>query len=183
MLRWPKEGRRFFSILCKFLVFPVLSLLAPLAFAQFEAVTETELKAAFIYNFAKFAEWPQKPAALNLCVFENDALASTLEKLDGKTLGTQRLQFVMIESSERIGDCHILFLGEAQRENLPRILNSLRTKPTLTVSDAAGFIEKGVMIEMSLNQAHIEFEINAQSASRSGLEISGKLLRLAKRVY
>lgn len=151
--------------------------------AQADGITESELKAAFIYNFAKFTEWPETRDELKLCMLDDDALAGALEKLDGKLLGAQHLTVVKLESSQQAGECQILYLGEAQRENLPRVLGLLHGGPTLTVSDATGFLEKGIMIEMSVNAMRIEFEVDAEAARRSGLDISGKLLMLAKRVY
>jgi hypothetical protein len=146
-------------------------------------VSEPELKAAFIYNFAKFTEWPESEEELRLCLLDAAHLITAGEALDGKSLGTQRLKVRKLNSMQEVAHCQILFVGEGRRDDLPRILKQLQNVPTLTVTDAEGLVELGVMIGMSRDDDRILFEVNVAAARRAGLQISAKLLSLARRVY
>lgn len=146
-------------------------------------VTEAELKAAFIYSFAKFTEWPDASDEIRLCLLDEHALNSAAEALDGKPLGGRRLKVRRLTSTQEATGCQILFLSESQRDNLPRLIKLLQGVPTLTVTDAEGLAEQGVMIELSRQDDRIVFEVNITAARRARLDISAKLLRLARRVH
>jgi hypothetical protein len=147
-------------------------------------VSEYSLKAAFIYNFAKFVEWPQETdAVLRLCVLGEDPFGPTLDDLQDKPIGLRKLAVERLPSMENLRRCRILFISESESDKLPLILKAIEGSSALTIADTESFLERGVMIGMTLDDNRITFEVNAGAARRAKLEISSKLLRLAKRVY
>ena len=144
------------------------------------------VKAAFLYNFATYVEWPTNahPSAVSplvIGVLGDDALVSELKRIaSGKQVQNRRVEVVRVASSAGIRTCHILFLGESQRERTLEILASLDRQPTLTVGETDGFCERGGMINFCLENDRVRFEINPRTAERAGLKISSKLLRLAR---
>ena len=151
------------------------------------AASEHDVKAAFVYNFTKFVEWPASAfpdaqSPLQLCVLGDDRLARALQAVAGEEVGGRRLNVVRTGDAGRLAGCHTLFIGPAEEERASRVLSSLRGEPVLTVGDARGFIERGGIINFVLEGSKIRFEINQESAERAGLKISAKLLRLAVRV-
>ncbi|HEX6504053.1 MAG TPA: YfiR family protein [Terriglobales bacterium] len=176
-------GRRWwwpFLILC----FVLIS--AELTHAQRQP-TEYEIKAAFVYNFAKFVEWPpeafSKPSdSVRLCVLGNHSLASDLQQLiAGKTIGTRAVEVQRV-SPLQITGCHVLFVGTLESWRLQQVLESARGTHVLTVGDIPGFIEQGGVINFILDQNRIRFEVNLKAAQDAGLKLSSKLLSLAKAV-
>lgn len=171
---WP------FLIPCFVLIF------AELAHAQGQP-TEYEIKAAFVYNFAKFVEWPpeafSKPSdSVRLCVLGNHPLASDLQQLiAGKTIGTRAVEVQRV-SPLQIRGCHVLFVGTLESWRLQQVLESARGANVLTVGDIPGFIEQGGVIDFILDQNRIRFEVNLKAAQDAGLKLSSKLLSLAKAV-
>lgn len=157
----------------------------PMAYAYADPAPEHALKAAFIYNFATFTEWPVKIAdKLNLCILGNDPLGNALIGLEGKPVGNARLASKYVNgSSDGMRDCHMLFISASEKDNLPAILDTVRESGTLTIADLPGVARQGVMIALTLEQKKITFEINLEAARQGKLNISSKLLRLAKTVY
>jgi len=155
----------------------------PMAYA--DAAPEYVLKAAFIYNFATFTEWPVKSVeTLNLCVLGNDPFGSALNSIEGKLVGNARLVTKHVGTSDNaLRGCHMVFISASEKDNLPAILDIARESGTLTITDVQGAARQGVMIMLTLEQKKITFEINLQAARRAKLNISSKLLRLAKAVY
>lgn len=165
-----------------FLVPAILLLLGPLA--SDADVSEYALKSAFIYNFAKFIEWT-RPAdgTLHLCVLADEAFEGEFDKLNGKAVGTLRLKVDHPSRTDAADTCNIFFIAESESENLPRIIRMSKDLGALTVSDSKGFLDRGVMIEMQMEDGRVSFEVNMAAARAAALTIGAKLLRLAKRVY
>jgi len=147
--------------------------------------TEYQIKAAFIYNFARFTDWP--PAAfvasdspmvigvLGKNVFGDD-LANTV---NGKSIDGHPLQFKHFDSIADAAHCQVLFISASHKEDLPKILQQLQGNSTLTISETDGFIEAGGMIYLEIIDQKVRFEINNETAKKAGLNISSKLLSLA----
>jgi len=151
------------------------------AFAQ---VQEHELKAAFIYNFISFTEWPGKTGAdINICTLGDDPLNISLNALQKKTAKGAAIVVHHRYIRDEVKDCHVVFISDSERTNFPKILSRLKFMPILTVTDSEGFAAQGVMIELALEERRIVFKINAEAAKEARLMISSKLLRLAKVVY
>jgi hypothetical protein len=161
-------------------------LLAAPAPLRAQGASEYDLKAAFLYNFTKFVDWPPAafpdPASLKLCVLGNDPFGHSLQSVAGEQVASRKLTVVRTDSISRPAGCQILFISRSERERLPQILAAVRDSPVLTVGDTKGFVDQGVIINFILEGSKVRFEINTEAADRVGLRISSKLLQLAKRV-
>jgi hypothetical protein len=154
--------------------------------AQSEKPTEYQVKAAFIYNFAKFAEWPSEAfqddsAPVLVGVLGEDPFGDTLEQtIQGKTVNGRNL---LIRRSHQIHDlkgCHVLFISSSEQKRLPRILETVRGSGVLTVGESEHFTKLGGAIRLLLEDNKVRFEINLDAAMRSRVKISSKLLAVAK---
>ena len=161
--------------------------LAGLAPARAAQSGERDLKAAFLYNFAKFVEWPaaafpEPTTPVTLCVLGDDPLGASLEAVvKGEKLNDRRLVVRLLRDPQAIPGCHVLFVS-IEKGRLPEILASLRGSGVLTVGSAADFLERGGMIRLFLEQNRVRFDINLDAAEQSHLTLSSKLLRLARAV-
>lgn len=145
---------------------------------------EHEIKAAFIYNFISFTEWPGKiGATIDICTLGSDPLNIPLDALVNKPAKGALIAVRHLRSGDKMKDCHVVFISDSERMNFPDILASLKSSPTLTVTDSEGLAAQGVMIELGVEERHIVFKINVNAAKQARLTIKSKLLRLAKVVY
>lgn len=167
----------------------LLLLVCPGLRAQNAAPGEYEVKAAFLFNFAKFVEWPADRLTTNSAPIrfgvlgESAKFAADLRKtLEGKTIDTHPVELAFYDSLPANNPPHILFISESERRNFRRILDALKGKPVLTVSDEDGFCEAGGMINFRLDAKKIRFEINQKAAEQHQLRLSSKLLRVALRL-
>ena len=147
-------------------------------------VADTQVKAAFLLNFTKYAEWPPvsfaTPAApLKLCIVGRDPFGDALRPV---TVGGRPLNIEREIADDALKTCHIAYITESEDRRLPRILALLQGKPVLTVSDIDGFAENGGMIELVLTDGRVRFDINLAAASTSQLRLSSQLLKLARSV-
>jgi len=144
---------------------------------------EYRLKAAFIYNFALFTEWPADVGTtLNLCVFGKDPFGEEIDPLQGKKVGDRSIAVQRKTSVESLKGCQIVFIAGSAIGTLPRVLDGLRGTPVLTVADSPGAAAQGVALNMSVAQSKITFEANLPAARAAGINLSSKLLRLATEV-
>lgn len=155
-------------------------LLATQAVAQQTGPTEYQVKAAFLYNFAKFVEWPSHSGTLQVCIIGDDPFGRDIEYIEGKTAGGKRLSVKRIGSIQGIKHCGALFISSSESERLGYIIGAVEGSHILTVGDTAGYAERGVIINLYEEQGKVRFEINREAADRSGLKLSSKLLGLAK---
>jgi hypothetical protein len=144
-------------------------------------IPEYRVKTAFLYNFSRFVTWPeatmQDRTEFTLCVIGTDPFGTELDNLAGKAVQKQTLVIRRLSSLAMLDDCQLLYIGENTEPT--EVLLLLREQPVLTVSDAAGFIEEGGIIQFMLIQNKVRFRINAGAANHAGLNISSKLLSLA----
>lgn len=147
---------------------------------------EYRIKAAFLYNFAKFTEWPagsfaDPQAPLRICVYGDDPFGDALESIAGKTVRGRPVEVDRLDALSAGLPCHLLFISESEAPNLPRILAALQRRPVLTVADIPGFAGAGGIINLKVNKEDkIRFEINVAKARLAGLRLSAKLLSLAE---
>jgi hypothetical protein len=155
-------------------------------------VTEPSLKAAFIYNFAKFTEWPQGtlPAAapFTACVLGANASASPIQMalertVKGRQFAGRQISVVQMRIDGQLRSCHLLYLSGVTLAQVAAILEAVRGAPVLTVSDVDDFARRGGIAQMFVEDGKMRFELNLEAAKRSGLELSSKLLVLAAEVY
>lgn len=155
------------------------------AVAGAQAATEPEIKAAFLYNFTKFVEWPPSAFAsgdspLRLCVFGHDPLGRDLDELvRGETVNSRRLVVERPDRIQGLKSCHVLFVSRSERARTEEILDSLRGTSVLTVGESDGFLDKGGVINFVRAGTKIRFEIREQPAAPEAPKISSKLMRLA----
>jgi hypothetical protein len=154
--------------------------------AEPRAATEYEVKAAFLYNFARYVEWPAEgfPAEGDpfvVTVLGEDPFGETLDAiLKDRTIQKRRLHVRRVARVEDVGKSQIVFIGRAAAEDLPRILLRLDAAPMLTVGETAQFAERGGMISFRRERDRIGFEINVASTERARLKVSSQLLKLAR---
>jgi hypothetical protein len=153
--------------------------------AQAGSYEEYQVKAAFLHKFAKFVEWPS--TAFNsdvdpfmLCVSGKDPFGKALDTLHDKTVGNRKFIIKKFQSMEDAGRCHILFISSSEKGNLQQILKAVRNKQILTVGDTEGFAQSGVMINFTMQEGKVQFEINPQAVKQAGLTVSSQLLKVSK---
>lgn len=148
------------------------------------ATLEYQVKAAFLYNFAKYVEWPSDALtnrdAFHVCILGENPFDLVLERtLHGKTISDRKLLAHQIQDVEEARDCHILFISSSESAHLQGILQILDGASILTVSEVGEFTEQGGMIQFRMQNGSVRFDINLDSARRAGLKISSQLLKLA----
>ena len=146
-----------------------------------EVSTEYRVKAAFLYNFVKFVEWPPQapPGPVVICVAARNTFGTVLtELLRGETITGRSLEARTILEPDP--GCHVLFVPRGASASA--YLRATRGTPELTVGEASDFIGDGGMIRFYLDGANVRFEINRDVAERAGLRISSRLLQLARLV-
>lgn len=147
-----------------------------------------QVKAAFLFNFARYVEWPASAfagasAPIRLCLIaERDFEAVVDATVSGRRVGERPVQVEGIHGLAAAKGCHLLFLGEASGPSAPVVVEQLGALAIFTISDAPGFAAEGGIANFILVDSKIRFEINPSAARRAGLKISSSLLRLAKLV-
>jgi hypothetical protein len=146
---------------------------------------EYRLKAAFVYRFPQFVEWPaaavQSSRTLDLCVLQPNPFGSDLEQLvSGEWLDGRPLQVRVVAGVEALPGCHSLFVGA--RSDAAAVLTALAGRPVLTVGETDEFLNAGGIIVLKVVERRVRFEVNATNANRAGLRISAQLLSLAAAV-
>lgn len=154
--------------------------------AQQERPTESQVKAAYLYNFGKFVRWDSGPSPTNaftICVLGKDPFGSALqttvagEKIDGENIAIKDLAGL-----SEIARCRILFISSSEESRLKSILATVRPLNLLTVSDISGFAQRGGMIELIRQEGRVRFEVNLSAVTEAKLTLSSELLKVAVKV-
>lgn len=145
------------------------------------------IKAALLYNFAKFAEWPVDAfagatAPLRICILGDDPFGAALDALVGKQVHERPLAIARILALAETARCQILFVSESESARLTEILDYVGGHPILTVADFSRFAQSGGIIGLKTVDNHSRIEVNIDAVNRAGLKLSSKLLRLAETV-
>ena len=150
---------------------------------------EYEVKAAFLFRFAQFVEWPattfkSADEPFTYCTIGDDPFRGALERtLNGKTIGERTLRVEHLNGSGKIGECQVLFVGgPSDKKHVEEALASTGGLPILTVGEADQFAKDGGAIGFCTEDSKIRFEVNLDAAGKAGLKVSAKLLALAKAV-
>lgn len=144
---------------------------------------EYRLKAAFLYNFARFTNWPeQKGDVFRLCLLGEYRSGDSIESLSGKIINNAIIEVEHLDNPAGIDGCDLVYIATSYSDNLAAVIAGLQQRPILTVSDIDRFIDQGGIIGFRIIDNKIRFEINTTAASRAGLSISSRLLSLASRV-
>lgn len=161
-------------------------ILSGMCTARAQTSKEYQIKAAFLFNFAQFVEWPSAAfadasAPISIGVLGDDPFGPVLEQtVQGETINHRKL---IIQRSQRVADlkgCHLVFISKSERARLPDIFDSLGSSSALTVSETENFARRGGIINFYLDGNKVRFEINADAAQRKGIKISSQLLKLGK---
>jgi hypothetical protein len=154
--------------------------------AQGESLDEYQVKAAFLYSFAKFVEWPivafkgpSEPIAI--CVLGQNPFGNALESMvKGKVVNGRAFTVTRLSDPKQTGACQIVFVCSSEQRRVRSILDLLETNSAVTVGEVEGFAAAGGVANFKLDSGRVRIEINAEAASRKNLRISSRLLSLAQ---
>jgi hypothetical protein len=169
------------------LAFFLVNVMVPRTTAgQEDSVDEYKLKSAMLYNLTHFVEWPDsaypdRQAPIVLCVLGQDPLANSLfSAVPTETNNGRPVLIRRIQSEREVPGCHILYISSSERKTAAHIFSTLNGSNTLTVGEMTQFAAHGGMIQFSMEDQHVHFDINLEAAYRARLKISSKLLALAQ---
>lgn len=175
--------------------------------AQAVPVDEFELKTAYLYNFALFTTWPaswppESSGNMAICTIGEDGFGTSIEQLHNRKVRGKRVVVRRAIALEQAPSCHMLYIAESERQNMPAILESLRGSSVLTISEAAnvnslkeesgGALPSPVpvstppvrsVVTLILDNKRLVFEVDSAAARQAGLTMSSRLLYLARHVY
>jgi hypothetical protein len=156
--------------------------------AQAQDVTEPSLKAAFVYNFAKFIEWPSDalPAAASFtaCVLGDGPVLDALERtVKGRLLSGHSVSVSRVTANGPLRSCHLLYVSGLTAAQVSAIVTAVKGAPVLTISDIDDFTPLGGIARVFVEDGRMRFELNLDRAKLSRLDLSSKLLTLASRIH
>lgn len=158
----------------------------PASTAYAAALKEYEVKAAFLYQFTKFVEWPADSFTgqdFGICVVgKNPFDPGIWNQLAGQPVGSRKIRLQTLRTPLGASGCHVVFISGSESGRIRPVLAQLQNPGTLTVSEIPGFIDMGGIINFVSQGKNIRFRINQQEAEKKGIKISSKLLSLAERV-
>ena len=163
----------------------VLLLVGPATRVPAQDVTEVGLKGAFLFNFARFTEWPadalRADSTVSACVLGDHAVADALSRtVKGKLLGGREIAVTAVAPNASLPNCHLLYLSGLTESRIVEIVSALRDVPVLTVSDSDTFTKRGGIVQIFVESGTMKFRINSRSARRARLQLSSRLLALAE---
>ena len=152
--------------------------------AESSVIREYQLKAAFLFNFAKFVSWPatafnRPDSPFEICLLGENPFGSALdETVQGMEVAGRSFVIRKISEARQSLNCHILFIGVSERKRSRAVLEEIKGSGILTVGETDDFLASGGIIQLKLKDARLRFEIDADGATRERLKISSKLLSL-----
>lgn len=155
------------------------------AHAQISSTEEYRLKLAFLYNFAKFVEWPadafpSKQAPLNICIVGRDPFDAEFERqVTERNLYGHPVTIRTLRANDGFGGCHLIFLPASSDGSLPGVLRLLDGS-AITVGESAGFVTRGGVLSFLLEGTNLRFTVNLNASQRTRCRISSRFLALAK---
>jgi hypothetical protein len=158
---------------------------APKGHSQ-DSPSEYQVKAAYLFNFVKFVEWPEEAfadplAPIVIGIVGDDPFGDALlQVVAGKTVQGRDVVIRKYRAGEDLRGSHILFISASEKKRPPQLLTSLQGSNTLTVADVDGFLEEGGMIRLFSEENRVRFAINVEATIRAKLKLSSKLLGLAR---
>lgn len=159
------------------------ALCAPLAHAE----SEYDVKAAYLFKFTKFVEWPATAfstpdAPFVIGIVGRDPFGGLAQILEGKTINDRRLEVRTLSAGDAAGlrACHMIFVTAAEERRLPEILAAVQGRSVLVVGESEGFASAGGTLGFALRQSRLGVEVNSAAARQARLKISSQLLNIAK---
>jgi YfiR/HmsC-like len=149
--------------------------------------TESQVKAAYLFNFGKFVTWPDKPAtnsdSLEICVLGQDPFGATLDAtVEGESIDGKKITVKRLSKLQDGPECRILFVSSSEQKRLRPILAIAQEFGMLTVSGIPGFVQQGGIIQFITQQDRIRFAVNLVAAGKAHLILSSQLLKVASQV-
>lgn len=146
---------------------------------------EARVKAAYIFNFTKFMEWPDSGGSgaaepIRICIIGNDPLRTILGELTNREVKGHPLKVVKIRDIREAGACNLLFVSRSEEPQVARILQQLQGTRTITVSDINQFSQRGGGIGFVTDKERVKIEISQKAVRQSGVKISAKLFEIAR---
>lgn len=148
--------------------------------------SEYLIKAGFTYNFAKLMEWPasafpQPNSPIVIGILGTDPFGGTLDQvLQGKKVNGRDFVVKHLKWGAEVKDCNILFVSSSERVHFDELFHLIKGMPILTIGEAPGFAQRGGMINFVIEDDKVHFEINVEAAKQSDINISSRLLALAR---
>jgi hypothetical protein len=156
--------------------------------ARPQDVTEPALKAAFVYNFAKFTEWPADvlpaTALFSACVLGDDSVGDALARtVQGRQLAGHGISVSRVQLAGSLRGCHLLYMSGVTPAQVAVVVTAIRGAPVLTISDIDDFPRLGGIAHVFVENGKMRFDLNLEIARRARLQLSSKLLALAAHVH
>ena len=147
-------------------------------------VEEYFVKAALVFNFARFTDWPldtlvDSPETFNIGVIGDDTILKAFDGINGKSLKGRRIIVKRVRRMQKSDTCDLLFVSGSKRSILPKIFAAVKGKPVLTIGEMSDFTKAGGIINLVKTENRIKFEVNLKAAHQAGLKISSRILKLA----
>ena len=152
------------------------------------SLSEYQVKAAYLFNFLKFVQWPEDAfqdllAPIVIGIVGDDPVGGALPYVvAGKTVQGRDLVIRKYHAGEDLRGCHILFISASEKKRLPQLLASLHGSGVLTVAYMDHFVESGGMVQFLIEESRVRITIGIDATSQARLKISSKLLSLARTV-
>jgi len=177
-IKYPPRLRTLFAV-------ALAAMISAVAMAQQPTPSEYQVKAAFLINFPKYAEWPasafaetNSPVVIGL--LGESKVVQELEKIvRGRTANGRKIILKRLGTVEETGGCHILFISAGEQQRTPNLLAKLKDGGILTVGETEDFLEHGGIINLAHREEKIALEVNLVAAARARIQISSKLLNVA----
>lgn len=173
-------------LLVRLCLFAILSSLVPPAHgADGARQGEYRLKAAFLYNFTRFTEWPSAAfpdhhAAHVLCIVGEDPFGLQIDELTAKPVHDRQLTIKRLHADDQLLGCHLLYVSRTEIGQTANILHTLKQAPVLTVCDSDGCAEAGFMINMRMVENRVTLDLNLDAIQHTPLKLSSQLIKLTR---
>ena len=184
----PRAASRNLALVSLAVSLAMLSSTLPAARCESSGSSEYDVKAAFLFHFAQFVEWPagtfkDATSPLTYCTVGDDPFRGALDQgLSGKTIGTRPLRVQHFKLPHEMQSCQVLFVGAGENKLLADTIANVSGRPVLTVGETEHFAADGGVIGFVVEANKIRFEVNLEAAEKANLKISARLLALAKTV-
>lgn len=156
--------------------------------AQDSDAVEQRVKAAYLYRFASYVEWPSASftapdTPLTIAVLGDDALAADLDAVvAGRTVNDRRVVVRRPKAGDSLAGTHVLFVARGESALVPELAKTAQSQSILLVTDSAGALSQGSVINLVVLDRHVRFEVSLESATKSNLKLSSRLLAVATQV-
>lgn len=161
---------------------------APAAADGAKSAAENKVKAAFLYHFTRFVQWPDSAffnaqTPITIGVLADGKIAEAAEEtISGQIVRNRKVVVRRFKSVRDITECHVLFIGSSHDAQMSKALDAVKGSSALVVGEASRFIDRGGVIGFIVDSERVKFEVNLKAAKKQRLEISSKLLDLAQNV-